>query len=338
MNKKNFQSFFGIAVFFGIWSVLVNCGPSASKHDLFPSSTTRAEKMGALLFVTTQTPAQIEAEKNRFLTSPVSNLVEIPDPTPGIPSIYFDTNMVRPHVTAAPATYDASVPFLHTYHGVQANAIWAIRLPDAFRWNLPSYFRDELKYYDINHLDLYVVVQRNGASSSSYCLKPGFWLFGDLLHQLRSGTGAPPQYQGTVEMMLDLSDFNIDHQVQTRNLLPFDFSLHDNLVSPDTGHINIPIERTVSFFSLIIYEKAHKAAVTLHWSLSSGACISGGGYTPQDANPFIVFLRTQVANNLDQVMQNASPLHTLPSLSGAQLQTSPMFQKLHHWLYSHPVL
>jgi hypothetical protein len=61
-----------------------------------------------------------------------------------------------------------------------------------------------------------------------------------------------------------------DHRpISSQNLMQFRSWVHDTLISPRNGHLNIPQGAVdFSFWSLVIHPDERRAAVTLHWILS----------------------------------------------------------------------
>lgn len=316
-EKFTFYGFGIILVFLGIEA----CGPENPKSDLI--QTVSHLKRGAFLFETQQSASEIIAEKNQFLTTSSSRL-SLSRPTRprlaidliGIDA--FDINIQRPF----PPGFHAPVPVLHTYHGVSAEIPFAMKLPDAFRFNIPKRIRDLLSSYEASQIDLFVTIQEN-PGGTDYCLKPGFWMFPEV--RSLNVTGSPPQYNTNVEMMLYDSDFNINHQVVQDRLLPFQVILHDNLISPDTGNVSLPAGENLSFYSLVVFERDHRAALTLHWLFGS----------MNDYQSILAFLYANIGNNLETILRN---IGTVRLDSGALLNTLPLYQKLHSWLTDPPSL
>jgi hypothetical protein len=143
-----------------------------------------------------------------------------------------------------------------------------LALPPSFRWNIPQSLREQISRLEIDQLDIFFTPQEENRDHDA-SLKPWTWMFPNHTH-LDSITGAPPELHKPVHLGVFESDYNISHQVAINQIQLFDVFLHDQLVSPNTGHLNTQStpEGSQSFFSLAVFGEQRRAAVTLHWLLT----------------------------------------------------------------------
>lgn len=230
----------------------LGCGKSSEPKTKVQIHQSRPA--GEQLFELRYSQAQLADLKRNFLNS-----TQVIDPAR---INRFTVNTIR-----GPAR-QPNTPIVHTYHGVNALAPVVVSFPEYFIWNLPEEIKNQIKQLEVNHLDLFFTPQEEVRAPDA-SLKAAYWMFPhrpplDLIH------GAPPDLQGKVALRLFDSDYRIDNQVVSDHLNKFDVSLHDGLVSPDTGHINTlaaPHE-SFSFYSLAFFEDQKRAAVTLHWMMT----------------------------------------------------------------------
>jgi hypothetical protein len=233
---------------------------ACGKQDSSPSEEKETQQPGSILFESDQSKSELTASKTAFLqTQPISQ------PNTGRPD--FNLNTVRIHD-------QPQSPVVHSYGIVSASVPLSASFPKVFRLNIPKTIRDEITRYNITSLDILFTPQLEAkdlagrAPDSS--LKAQWWMFPNR-PSLNSIVGAPPQFQKTIQLGIFDSDYPIDDQVKSNQLLPFRVSLHDGLVSPDTGHLNVMSipEKSFSFYSLAFYPEKNRAAVTLHWILTN---------------------------------------------------------------------
>lgn len=322
-NKTIRLNLFLLALSGLFWMTFEACGPKNTVHSIKESveeeidkRTVRLPKSGARLFYTNQTAAQIGLEKTNFLTSAASFIIEIV-PNPGRPARYYNINFTRG------VDYSAAVPVVHTYGTVRGDVLLAVKFPDAFRFNSHQTIRSMMTYYDIDHLDLFFTIDRPSLVSADPSLKPAYWMFQTIPGGILNVAGSPTQYQANVEMAIHDSDINIDDQVVTDQLRSFGVHLHDYLVSPNTGHLNI-VPDTFSFYSIVIFERERRAAVTLHWNLSNA-----------DFQLVRNFLGTQAGRDFGTIFRN---MNTFLLDGGTPLRATPLYRKLNTWLNDPPII
>lgn len=230
-----------------IWLFAQGCGNSDNPK-------TSPLPLGEQLFKLGHSQSELATLKRNFL-----NITRVTDPA--------RVDRFNVNTTRGPSQ-QPNTPIIHTYHGVNALAPVVVSFPDCFRLNIPLEIKEQIKQLEVNHLDIFFTPQEEVRQADA-SLKPAYWMFPNRPHLDRIH-GSPSDLQGRVALRLFNSDYMIDNQVVSDRLTHFGVVLHDGLVSPDTGHLNIlatPHE-SFSFYSLAVFEEQRRAAVTLHWMLT----------------------------------------------------------------------
>lgn len=238
---------------------VIGCQPSSTLDG--PVGSNRGHESGhtppsgQFLFKTDQSPAELSALKTSFL---LNSKVE---KSAGIDR--YSVNAER-----GPSQQPKS-PIVHSYHAVSVLAPLVLTLPKQFRWNIPEDIRAQISRHNIDHLDILFTPQVEVRDADA-SLKPAYWMFPNR-PKLDDIKGSPAEYNKTALMALFHADHNIDDQVISGQLRPFEVQLHDGKVSPDTGHIKTASAPagSFSFYSLVIFEEQRRAVVTLHWMLTN---------------------------------------------------------------------
>lgn len=245
------------------------CGGSVPQtippKNLFP---------GQRVFELNKTPAEIAQAKRDFLLTrlatrdPINgtfnynatrNTYEVDSPVPRARNIRFPTS---------PIVDD------YSFFSTPAEKFpLSVRFPREFLLNIPEKIRQVVIRYDIDTLDLYFTPQSNSALSQVTMIKPHFWAHPNIGH-VRSIRGAPFA-QDLLVGIFD-ADRPIDHQVSSKNLLSFNFSVHEDArptgsgISPNTAQLKFDefASEFSSFWSLVVNVKERKAVVTLHWIIT----------------------------------------------------------------------
>lgn len=186
----------------------------------------------------------------------------------------FHHNLIEKSILNLPSVYPAS-PIIENYHSVRGPLIFGAQFPSVFFGNVPKSIQNIIHSKNIENVEIFFTPQFNGASlltANDPALKAHFWVLPDIRVDFPGEL-----YRENLLMAIFDSDRDIQRHLKNDVLTTVDVHLHGNTYSPqgDTGgglafDVNSSGKfEALSFWSVVIDQKLHKAAVTLHWLLDN---------------------------------------------------------------------
>lgn len=163
------------------------------------------------------------------------------------------------------ASYHPAVPRVGKYdHDVAPGHQFALRFSSDFFLNLPLSIQTALADYDIESLDLFLMVQdqMKYVTKAQYPqLVTHFWALPKM-----PGSFSGVIYDRYLAMGLFEPDRDLAREIQIGRMQDFQVTIHDNALSPNTAGLKIGLsELNSSFWSVVVEPKSKRAAVTLHY-------------------------------------------------------------------------
>ena len=239
-----------------MFSILIACSHQSSS----PQKGTPTPNLSTIP-LTQRTPEQIRETENRLfgLTSSVQECAEVQ-------RAFLDQDVMLAFPRGSTAFLTAAPVVGHYEEGHEyapvfpSEPIQAIQFPREFYQNIPAEIRETVSQYDVQELDLFLIIQRGAffRHSENVSLKAHVWAHPHL------GTFFPGEvFDRNLLMGIFLPDHDLSREVPIHGLSPFRVYLHDSRFSPNTARIRFHDE-SLSFWSVIIDEVTRRAAVTLH--------------------------------------------------------------------------
>ncbi len=254
---------------FGLSGLEMGCVPPSNRpaqprHD------------GRLLFQARKSATQLTLDRDQFLDETYFGRDQIIiNPDLPFPDAEIPQELAQAHSTYSLNSSASSgfshyrglpiAPIIFPYQAGTDVAKIAIQLPHYdFNSNLPAEVQTVISQEDVNSLDIFISIQNYDGNAPFHGLngfKPHVWAGNP-----RSVPFTGTIWDGALRVGVAQADYPIEGQIPRNSLRPFHFSIHDNTLSPvaPTLHLD-PARLDLSFWSITVDPRAHRAAATLHF-------------------------------------------------------------------------
>ena len=182
--------------------------------------------------------------------------------------------LINSEISPSKAFSDIFAPKLHKYNPRGETTKLSVKFPDCFKHKLKEEIKQVIRDYKVEEIDIFFTIER--ALGAGLQLKAHYWIPGriDLVRDWDVHT----TYNKIHPIGIFSPNYNIDAPSTFREdvMTQFNVHIHPTLgassnLSGNTGFIgmpaNIPTNRPVALWSLVIAPEVKRAAISLHWLL-----------------------------------------------------------------------